>query len=439
MHGLFRPAYGASLCLCPLPLPLAGCYPPPPSCLLAREAGTACPPCCLPFGSRPACRPRLHTLGMGLGHWGGFGAALMGPRPSGTHTLPARTPSAQALGADVSPDASAAATPPRLADGLAMRMCGHVAAPASVQSVSGPTPRRVVTPPVPADGSVPAGHGRDRLDSEPQGLRLLHWFSGPQARPDGLLAHCRRRGGDGWEVDSGYGDADAEDLTVASVVERWDTACARREVDHMHAGVPCFTHTVILRRPLRPRDEPEGGHTLLVGKSPPHLTAEEVGKLELVNTLIRHTACVCTTLHFAGGTFSIEAPGDRGNVELSFYWDRFADRASLAQHPDILALIAITGAVWIYAPQCAFGSPSQKWTIFLVSACLVPYYVPIVSASCTCTSHEEVAYGHDAAGNSLARKAAAYPGPLNVALVDGPWEWHYGEVPDEEVAGGEIR
>ena len=164
-----------------------------------------------------------------------------------------------------------------------------------------------------------------------------------------------------------------------------------------------------------------------------------MGKLELVNTLIRHTARVCTTLHFAGGTFSIEAPGDRGNVELSFFWDRFADRASLAQHPDIMALIAITGAVWIYAPQCAFGSSSQKWTMFQVSACLVPHYMPIVRASCTCTSHGEVAYGHDADGNSLARKAAAYPGPLNVALVDGPWEWHYEEVPDEEVAGGEMR
>ena len=177
------------------------------------------------------------------------------------------------------------------------------------------------------------------------------------------------------------------------------------------AGVPCETFSAARKRVLRPRDTPVG---FTAG-----LTARELTQLADSDDTVELTCHVCMLVWRHGGGFVIENPADRGIRGTPFFWAAKAGRASLRQHPAIVALQAATGAVWVFSPMCFWGAPVQKWTMFLIAPAMLPYFPALRTSDCTHQHHGELAWGVDDCGHGRAKGQAAYVPELCHELANG--------------------
>ena len=203
----------------------------------------------------------------------------------------------------------------------------------------------------------------------------------------------------------------AHDLTDESFVSELCEEAEAGLVAFALIGGPCETHSPARTRVLRPLLEPEGA---LVG-----LTDDERSAVATVNAIFENLCRFALLVHGSNGGFIFEHPACRTIRGTPFFWRAKSKRASLRHLPCIRALQQATGAVWVYAPHCFFGAAAQKWSMYLVSLEALPFFGPLVSATCTHDSHAEHAFGTDAFGHGRAKGFAAYTPELSRCLAAG--------------------
>ena len=204
--------------------------------------------------------------------------------------------------------------------------------------------------PTPKSSSVRSKAVRlvDGITAEKSRGKVLHLFSGPSSRPDGLKALLRAKGWECVDFDSRANGIPEEDLTRDDV---WDKLMARvraREFDYIVAGPPCdtFSHARERKpgpRPLRSFDRPYG----LPRSS---LYPQEIEQLRVGNLLALRTAEACRALYDLGGGFIVENPRE---------WEGCASIWALDEYKSLLALKDVHQIV---VDQCGFGAASQKPT-----------------------------------------------------------------------------
>ena len=266
-----------------------------------------------------------------------------------------------------------------------------------------------------ATGSLPSdGDGSDATSgSDEEGAgggdvgEFWHVFAG-HPRPGEYSARVRSYGHTARDWDR-VRDA-AHDLLDDAFYAARVRDVKRGRVAFSVFGVPCETFSVAPSTVRRPREQPEGASDL---------SPSDAEAVAAANTLVVRVARLCLLLVRAGGGFLIENPADRGDEALPFYWPAKADRASLRQMPAMRALVAATGAVWVFAPHCAFGADAQKWTMYLISAAALPYFGRLRRADCRCAHHAAHAYGRDEWGHFRALGYAQYTAELSGVLADG--------------------
>ena len=133
--------------------------------------------------------------------------------------------------------------------------------------------------------------------------------------------------------------------------------------------------------------------------------------LDKANVLIDFTARVIRACHAARVGWLVENPASRRHGAAA--WAAKADCVSLWDMPEMVAVCSDIATAAATFPQCAYGSPFQKYTTLLgsrstaraLAACIGP-------PACTCRTHAELAIGERAAAS------AAYPPRLCQAIVD---------------------
>ena len=304
-------------------------------------------------------------------------------------------------------------------------VCNLLARPAaSGHPKRPPSPTRPQQAPVSAVAVDP--HGDEvgcTLATSPLSSRPESPPTQPAPRQHGTFYHCcagRAREGEFSDVVRELGetarDVDwlrdtSHDLTdegfVAEICEEAEAGLVAFAI----IGGPCETHSPARAKVLRPLLEPEGA---LVG-----LTDDERAAVNTVNTIFENMCRFALLVHGSNGGFLFEHPACRTIRGTPFFWRAKSKRASLRHLPCIRALQQATGAVWVYAPHCFFGAGAQKWSMYLISPEALPFFGPLVSATCVHTSHAEHAFGTDAFGHRRAKGFAAYTPELSRCLAEG--------------------
>ena len=217
-------------------------------------------------------------------------------------------------------------------------------------------------------------------------------------------------------------------------------------------GIPCETWSVGPARVRRPPDAPSG-RPPQSDEHPDGLTPLEAAQVGDANRMCAGCCRIAVALYLNDGAFVFEHPAARHLLGTPFYWEAKANRASLMRMPEMMALQAATGAVWVFAPHCYFhesvdGSTGpQKWSMYLISRSLLPFMRELRVANCTHAKHTELAWGVDDLGHGRALGHAQYSpglarviaGGLLAFLARGPWArdsvggelaWGHGLHPD---------
>ena len=126
--------------------------------------------------------------------------------------------------------------------------------------------------------------------------------------------------------------------------ETLEAPAAAGAVGFLLGGVECTTFSVLLKKVLRPKSQPEGDWD--------RLTEAEAKRVRAANIMVRRQCRLGWLVWRGQGGFIFEHPTARDIEGTPFYWALKAGRASLRDMPDVLALQAATGAVWVFAPHC---------------------------------------------------------------------------------------
>ena len=268
--------------------------------------------------------------------------------------------------------------------------------------------------PLPGPSMAGAQRSAARADTP---RRVLHLFSGPKERPDGLAAALAPLGFTTTELDSGgqrshvdnlLDDARYAELLASAKSATWDVVVA---------GIPCSTFSVArFHRPGPPlvRRLPTEGRGLLV----PPLHHEH--EAEEANMLAARAAAICAAVQASGGVYLVENPIDLSDVvQARKYGLRQQPRhASLWQLSELRELQALTQGHFIHFPQCALGGARPKWTTFLCSPALAAHLEGLGELRC---SHSKVEHRRpvrrEASGAWSTAILAAYPAALNSAIA----------------------
>jgi len=263
-----------------------------------------------------------------------------------------------------------------------------------------------------------SGGEADRLAAPPQTdpprkkcHHLLHLFSGPSPRKDGLASYLRA-------VDIGTTDVDIvnehledQDLIDDAVWTRIRHRLANGEFSFVFAGPPCRTFSdARLQRPGPPvlRD-----HEFLYGF--PKAQAKQRGlhpehfeQIRMDNLLAERTAEACNLMHHCGYGYAVEQPRGSKDLSISMF--------------DLQCFIELKnlGAKHVDFDQCMFGAQSTKPTRFLywngrfdTMACKCDHPRTLEIAPGKWTSHPAVVGIKDHEGKFRTHSLAAYPDKLN--------------------------
>lgn len=190
---------------------------------------------------------------------------------------------------------------------------------------------------------------------------MVHIFSGPSGRSDGVAANAKR-------FDITCTDFDTENGPSQNVLLRqnrdWILDGIRAKlIKGAIIGTPCNTFSVA-------RFERNGGPDVLRTRGwlrgRPGLNADDRAKLELSEELVRFTVEVCLALHAAGGAFIIENPTDHGDEnDPEHYFGWLMVRASPSTHAHhrrrrLTAGVAAACCVRVLSPSCAGSSGPRR-------------------------------------------------------------------------------
>ena len=252
--------------------------------------------------------------------------------------------------------------------------------------------------------------------------RWLHLFAGPPDRPDGFAAQAASRGARVDELDTLI-DPVGHNAFLPHVRARCYELLRSGVYTALLIGTPCTSFSIAQgnapdgsrRYGLRSWRYPSGA---------PWASAEARRFLEQHDVLVEFTAKLLEIALELDIDVVLENPAPRHVRGLPSFW---AARAHLPQLWDMAPIKAVLDRAggdlkMIVVPQCAFGPGPhgflfQKWTALLCSARPAARLADLERLSCNHDHHDRVACGCDADGVPNAPLAAAYPGPMNGALV----------------------
>lgn len=223
-----------------------------------------------------------------------------------------------------------------------------------------------------------------------------------------LAARLRRRGFEVEEVDIRI-EPTAHDLSCPRLRAHYLRRIRNGDYDIVWIAPPCSSFSTLHEEALRSKAHPNGT---------PEARAEWGAYLDRHNSFAIFAAVAAQAADDAGAAWGIENPADRSVVGSPEHWPEFADRATIW---DLLVMVKLrerTGAQPLTFPQCAWGGDFRKDTTILASITLIPFMAAFMGLRCDHAQHTKVAAGVDAAGESLAAQAAAYPPAMNEGLAD---------------------
>ena len=143
-----------------------------------------------------------------------------------------------------------------------------------------------------------------------------------------------------------------------------------------------------------PEGEPEGAEE---GLSP-----DQRARVGDANVLLERLCILALKVWHQRGGFVLEHPAARNIFGTPFYWPLKAHYSSIREMLCVRALVAVTGAVWVFAPHCAFadadggpgeeegvGMGAQKWSMYLIAREALACFPRLRSATCRHSGHSQ--------------------------------------------------
>ena len=200
--------------------------------------------------------------------------------------------------------------------------------------------------------------------------RVLILFSGPYARPDGLvaLAYLQRLGLEVVPVDNDSSGGDkAHDLLRNDLYSDLLRGAQRGEFLAIWAAPPGSTFS-ICRLKFLPTRTPGGGPPIIRRREEGQVTGtrgcpqKNRRELKVSNELTSRTIAILRAGFDAGSECGLENPVDAGDED---HPEHLVDRehAPLWLMPEVIAFKKHAGCREVTFPQCAFGSMFRKMTI----------------------------------------------------------------------------
>ena len=260
-----------------------------------------------------------------------------------------------------------------------------------------------------------AVHVTPRADGRPE---VLHLFSGPKGRSDGLAAHLEALGISVLEIDSGGETDHPDNLLQGDLFQQLLTSTGSGRFIAVVIGTPCSTFSVARFRP---------GGAPVVRKSPDEVRgiadppAGHEHEAGAANELVRMSAEIAEAAHSAGSLFLIENPIDRSIPAMSkeLKLGLWPQHASLWQMSEIVTLQQGTGADVSHFAQCMLGGAAQKYTTIMHSAALTGVRA-LHGLRCT---HSRQQHKHQRSrrapdGSWATAALAAYPAEMNKIIAE---------------------
>ena len=247
--------------------------------------------------------------------------------------------------------------------------------------------------------------------------RILYIFSGPHRPTDGVAAFAAMRGWDTTEVDTLVG-GDDHDVLLDGVRRRILDAVAAGEYDAVLIATPCTSFSVARGNHADGRVH-YGLRTFEHRDGPPDAPEAVKAFVRKHNVFVRFTVAVARLALRLDLDLIIENPAPRHVPDFPSYWPARAHLPQLWDMQPVLDVYeeAAGGLSLLVIPQCAFGPGPhgllfQKYTGLLCSRRAATRLADLTHLTCNHASH-------DKACGTNAAIAAAYPAPLNDALVAG--------------------
>ena len=249
--------------------------------------------------------------------------------------------------------------------------------------------------------------------------RVLVLFSGPYARPDGLVAELLRRdlAVTAIDSDSAKGGDSRHDILDNACYESLLRRVQRGEYVAIFAAPPCSTFSI--SRFVRSSSSQDGGPPAVRFRSLDQVTgAKECDpsrhkrELQQANKVVSRMCGLLRAAAEVGTEFAIENPADRGDPtrpELFMH----PEHAPLWLMPQVKELSQFASCRDATFPMCAFGAPYLKHTTFLFTPGLEHDFQDLDNMRCPPGALTERAGGEKVDGQWNSARAAAYPSDLN--------------------------
>ena len=268
-------------------------------------------------------------------------------------------------------------------------------------------PRPVPPPPAPNSTSAPS----TGLPTPRPQLNILLVFSGPGEGEHSLMHQLRARGVNVLAIDTKIGGS-AHDVLGPLGTDL--VRSIRAKVFHaVFLAPPCSSFSVLHPMHLRSRAQPDG-----IEPIPPHWQAY----VRKHNALAAVSARIFQACHEEGIPVAAENPADRGEEASPAFWAEHSNHGSLWRSSSWAPALEATGATCFTFAQCAFHSPSQKWTTIAAAGGMPHALAGLGSGRFGChhgrEPHQVTLLGHDSLGRSRATMAAAYPPALDLFLAN---------------------
>ena len=286
--------------------------------------------------------------------------------------------------------------------------------------------KRPLSPPASRPTQVPAAASAASNSAESStqwhpGMpkKLLHLFSGPGGRSDGLRALARELlHVETVEIDTLIDEHDC-DLRDDAVFEDLMRRIRAGEFFAAVIGTPCSTFSVAR---IPKHGVSDGGPHQLRHIDQPHgmpgLSAADRRIVDDSNLLVERSVAVARLIRSQGGSFVIENPVTRSDKSSHLYRWVWRSHASLWMHQLVRHLRDERWTREVSFPQCALGGTFQKWTTLLYTECLHPVLSKLGDLGCLHSTHQDVAAGIGEDGKWRSASAAAYPTAMNAILLE---------------------
>ena len=247
-----------------------------------------------------------------------------------------------------------------------------------------------------ARASQKGPHLAPRIGAARLSRRVLILFSGPYARPDGLVAFLQRLGLEVVPVDNDSSGGDkAHDLLRNDFYSDLLRRAQRGEFLVIWAAPPCSTFSICRFLPTR---TPGGGPPIIRRRQEGQVTGtrdvrlKNRRELKISNELTSRTVAILRAGFDAGSECGLENPVNAGDED---HPEHLVDRehAQLWLMPEVIAFKKHAGCREVTFPQCAFGSMFRKMTIFFLTPALGHILGGVNNLRCTHTHHEQRADG----------------------------------------------